>query len=257
MTVRKYNIILLFIFLFALSLGINTSVTAEEVYRNNNTGYVVDINDKADLLTDSEEKSLLEIMTEITEYGHVCFLTEDNPSSYSATDIAKDYLDNNYFDESATVFLIDMYHREIIIDSTKTIGDRITPSYANTIADNVYKYAHEGDYYKTASEVFSSIGILMKGGKIAQPLKIISNVLLAIAIGFIVNFCIILSTYQIKPASFKEIINKTKKRIDITNFGVALINTKKTYSPQSSGSSSGGSRGGGGGGGHSSGGHSF
>ncbi|MCR5837925.1 MAG: TPM domain-containing protein [Lachnospiraceae bacterium] len=232
-------------------------MNAEEVYRNSNTGYVVDINDKADLLTDSQEKSLLEIMMEITDYGHVCFLTEDNSGSYSSTQVAKDYLNTYYYDESATVFFIDMYNREIIIDSTKTIGDRVTSSYANTITDNVYKYAHEGDYFKTASEVYSSIGILMKGGKIAQPLKIISNILLAIAIGFIVNFCIILSTYQIKPASYKEIINKTKKRININNLRVVLIDTMKTYSPQSSGSSSGGSRGGGGGGGHSSGGHSF
>lgn len=221
-------------------------------------GYRVLISDDADLLTDSEEASLLEIMTELSQYGNVGFKTTYFPTSSSTSSYARQYYHSTFGTDSGTVFLIDMKNRNIWIFSDGYMYTVLTTSYADTITDNVYKLASAADYYSCAYKVYSQELQLFKGQRIAQPMKYIGNALIAVALAMLANFFIAKLTTSNGKAQRREIISKLHVNTHITSPQVRHVSTTRRYSPQSSDSSSGG--GGGGGGGGSSGGgggHSF
>ena len=101
---------------------------------------------------------------------------------------------------------------------------------------------------------------LLSGGKIFEPMRHISNFVLAIVSAFFINFIIVLINSSVKRASNNEIIKTCDIEFNCANIVGRKTGTHSVYSPQSSGSSGGSSGGGGGGGGGSSGGgggHSF
>ena len=131
--------------------------------------------------------------------------------------------------------------------------------------DNVYRYASYGRYDTTAMKTFEQINKLLDGGKILEPMRYISNVVIAIVVAFFINFFIVVGVSKIKKAGTNEVINTCDIEFQISNVVGKKTGTRRKYSPvsESSGSSyhSGGGGGfsGGGGGGHSGGGggHSF
>lgn len=139
----------------------------------------------------------------------------------------------------------------------------MTSSYADTITDNVYRYASSGDYYTCAYKVFEQELALLKGSKISQPMKYISNALLAIVAALLINYGIVRMYVRKKVPSIKKIMNVILVNKAFDNCKVVHTYQSKTYSPvesdsdsgssggSSSGGSSGGSSCGGGGGGHS------
>lgn len=231
---------------------------AGTVYTNPETGYEVIIDDAANLLTDSDEQLLADEMKPVTEWGNAAFLSIDN--NHTTTER---YIENYYGDmfgsSSGTVFMIDMDNRNIYVFSDGRIYRTITKAYANTITDNIYTHASDGDYYTCASEAFSQIYTLLDGGRIAQPMKYISNALIALIAAFIINFIIIKCSVRRKKADNKELIGKIFSGCNIGNSWVQMTHQTRVYSPQSSGGGSSGGGGGGGGGGSSGGGggHSF
>ena len=102
---------------------------------------------------------------------------------------------------------------------------------------------------------------LLEGGKISEPMRYASNIVLSLVIGFFVGFFRILSTSKIKSSSSSEVLDGCDIKFDIANIVAVKTGTHKVYSPpsSSSGVSGGGGGGfsGGGGGGGSSGSHSF
>ncbi|MCR5732980.1 MAG: TPM domain-containing protein, partial [Lachnospiraceae bacterium] len=166
---------------------VNVTVTfAYEAYENPNTGYKAYIIDDEDLLVDSEEKQLLqEYMIPITEYGGVSFVTTRSRDGVQTT---KDYCYKLFNNASGTTLCIDMGDRTISIMSSGAIYKRINDNYGNIITDNIYRYASGADYYGCASEGFSEINTLLSGGRIAQPMKYISNFLFALVLGLMLNF---------------------------------------------------------------------
>ena len=150
-------------------------ITAEaSVYKNSETGWQVIVDDRADLLTDEEESRLASEMEPVTAYGNAAFIS--CYASGSTSSYAKGLYRDLFGSDSGTIFMIDMENRNIWIQSNGAIYRTITKSYANTITDNIYKYASNGDYYTCASTAFSEILILLEGGKIAQPMRFISAV---------------------------------------------------------------------------------
>ena len=154
-----------------------------------------------------------------------------------------------------------MYNRNIWIYSDGSIYSTITTAYANVITDNVYTYASDKDYFTCANKAFIQEAALLHGRRISQPMKYISNALLAIAIAILINYFIVRQTSRVRKASDNEIVNGVFANNAFNNVSVNFIRQTRTYSPRSSSSSgsSGGHSGGGGGGGHSGGGggHSF
>ncbi len=229
-------------------------------YVNPETGYEAVIVDDAYLLLESEKSMLLEGMKLITTYGNVMF----NSISYNSTSTEsyiKSLYREKYGSASGTIFVIDMDNRNIWIHSNGAINRTINKSYAETITDNVYTYASDADYYTCALKVYEQEYALLQGRRISQPMKYISNALLAIVIAVVVNYIIVRVYSSKKKASTKSLMDGLFEYRAFNNCNVVFTHQTKTYSPResSSGGSSGGGGGGGssGGGGGSGGGHSF
>ena len=240
-------------------IGLEPDVVYAGVYENNETGYEAIINDEADILTASEEQKLLGEMEALTEYTNIAFVSVEE--NYSSTENLAKRLNEQYFgDDNGILLIVDMDNRYIWIDSMGSVRKTITTDYAQSITDNVYSYASDRDYYKCASKAFEQIYRLLEGQWIAQPMKYISNALLAVAIALFINYFIVRMTSRANKASSRQIMGGIFTKVDIQNARANFTHQTKRYSPQSSGSASGsrsGRSGGSGGGGHSGGGHRF
>lgn len=248
--------------LVCLLIAFSSSVTAYAAScTNNTTGYSAVIEDDADLLTAEEEQLLLEQMKDITEYGNAAFVTIDS-NPYSSTErFAESYSEENFYNSPAITFVIDMDNRYLYIDSYGSkMRKYITSSRADTITDNIYYYAKDEEYYVCAQQAFEQIYAVLQGQRIAQPMKYISNALLAFALSMLILFIIIRISSSKRKATDKERLSGVYNSVKLYNPDAKFTHQTKTYSPQSSSSSGGGGgghSGGGGGGGHSGGGHSF
>ena len=232
---------------------------AEPSYTNTETGYRAVVEDDAFLLTEEEAGKLILVMQEITAYGNAAFKTIDENFT-DAESYARDYYQSRFGTDSGTLFLIDMDNRNIWIHSDGAVYKIITTAYANTITDNVYRYASNEDYFDCANEAFGQILSLLKGQKIAQPMKYISNGLLAAILALLLNFGLVSFFSRLKKPGKKENI---PRRFSYTRPTAVFTHKTRVYDPVSSesGGRSGGSGSGGGGGGGSrsggGGGHSF
>ena len=255
--------------LFALSLILSVILPAAAFYAradelgfeytNPQTGYCVYIDDSQGLLTDSEKAQLIEDMKPVTEYGSAGFVSCDN-SSVSTKKYAEDRYASVFGSESGSLLVIDMGMREFYIKNNGEISKIITNAYSNTISDNIYKYASDRYYYKFAEACFSQELQLLRGGRIAQPMRYISAGLIALILGLMLNFLILRAVTLPGKATSHEIIDAAKVDFILRNPQSRLTNSTRAYSPiRSSGGGGGGSRGGGGfsGGGGSGGGHRF
>lgn len=220
-------------------------------YVNEHTGYCAKIEDAAELLNAEQESCLLETMQGITAYGNVIFHSTD--SNYtSAADYARQYYYNQFRDNSGTIFLIDMNNRMIYIFSDGAVYRVITKGRANTITDNIYQYASNGDYYICAVAAFSQELTLLEGGRISQPMKYASNALLALVLALLINYYIARKSAETQKPSVDEVLTGLTAGQHILDFQVKQTYSNRVYRPGGSGGTgSGGGGSSGGGGGHS------
>ena len=241
--------------LFAVLLLSATGVSADFAsgYVNPDTGYKLLIDDYADLLTDDQEKLLVQDMLPITEFGNVAFVSTDENSFSTSLKYAGDYCYRHFGNQSSTVFLIDMDKRQVTIATDGPMYKIINTGIANTIVDNVYFYASQKLYYRCAQEVFTQITSVLSGQKIAQPMKHAGNVLIALLAAMLINFIIVSRKARLRAAKNAEFLSASKQNyLRFANPRGKLVNTTRKYSPQSRGGGfigGGGSGGGGGGGG--------
>lgn len=197
------------------------------------------IEDDANLLSSSEEEDLYELMEKISEFGSVMLKTIDINSS-STRYYAENYYYNQIGNESGVLFLIDMDNREIYIASSGTMYNTITKSKADSITDNVYRYATRSDYYQCAEEAFKEVFSLLNGKKIAEPMKVICNIILAFMFALLINYGIFKIASKVKKTSGKEILEGAEGYFENEGSTACKTGQHKEYSPQSSGSSSSG-----------------
>ena len=261
MTVHKTGLLksatalLLALFLIFPQTVVVDAITTDH---NSDSGYDLILDDDADFLTDDEEDSLVEIMTEITDYCNVALVTTTSHSFYSTEDFAADYFDSTFgAHANGTIFVIDRRLNKIFIYSDGDAHKTITNSYAYSITDNTYTYAtesHGRDYYTCSYKTMEQILSLMEGRRIAQPMKYICSALLAIILAFLINYFIAMFYSRQKKTSVKTIISSIYANTNITSPRITFSHQAMTYSPPSSSSSGRGGGGGGhsgGGGGHS------
>ena len=242
------------------------------VYTNPETGYEVVIDDRVDLLTEEEETALAETMKPLTAYGNVGFVAADsyeieNGLVYSnAAEYAERWEQKLWGRKtSGSLLMIDMGRRRIQIHSDGAYYDVMTKANANTITDNVYSLASDGRYAEMAQKVYAQEYKLFQGQWIARPMKYLSNLILAVMLGLLLNFvALVLTRHKAHPEIGDAIAIGTAAAVlaEGARANAQLINSVRHYSPVSHGSSGGHSGGGGGGfsgGGHSGGGggHSF
>lgn len=224
-------------------------------YENVESGYSAYIIDEEDLLTDEEEEALLyDHMKPITEYGGVSFVTT---SSSNAEQTTANFCYQLFNNDSGTTLCIDMGERRIAIMSSGAIYKTINKSYGNIITDNIYSYARMEEYYDCAAEGFDEMLIKLEGGRIAEPMRYISNLLLAVVFALIFNFMYVWIKKGKASVDSEALIAAAAGAVIGTAVGKNLVSSHKTR--HSSGSSGGHGGGGGGGGGFSGGGgsHSF
>ena len=249
--------VLLF-FTFVLFSIVNVNALTLDPYHNQTSKYKVVIEDDAELLDEDQLATLMKEMIPLTEYGHIAFKTvADNYTS--ASSFASSYYHEKFGTESGSLFLIDMDNRMIYIFSDGDNYKFITNNKADIITDNVYTYASDESYYECASVAFEQIYTILQGGKIAEPMRHISNVFIAITLGFFTTFIYVLVSSGIRKATNKEILKGCTVSFKVSDAHGVKTGQTRVYSPQDSGGSSGGGGGGGGGGGSSGGGggHSF
>ena len=155
-----------------------------------------------------------------------------------------------------------MYNREIRIQSSGTLYKTINNHVADSITDNIYRYASNGDFGKTATMAFRQMNAKMEGRFVETPMRWISNLFLAAALALLLNFLWLITGKRNETAAAGAILAAMAPDFIIAQRRKDLISQNKLYVPRSSGSSGGSSGGGGGfsgggfsgGGGHSSGG---
>lgn len=255
----KVNKKILFILFFLITIFLSLdSINALE-YINEETNYKVIIEDEADLLSDSEIDLLKEKMMPLTEYGNIAFKSIDY--NYTTADnYARSYYHEQFGVQSGTLFLIDMYNRKIYIFSDGANYRTITNSKANIITDNIYTYASREEYYTCSYKAFDQIHTLLEGGKIAEPMRYISNILIAITLSGLLGFVVVLVNTKINRPTYEQILRNCKIDFNVSDTSAVKTGTHSEYSPVSDSSSSsggGGSFGGGGGSSGGGGGHSF
>ena len=205
------------------------------------------IDDEAGLLTAEEVENLKDVMYPLTEYGYIVFKTTN--TNYGDTrNYAHNYYYQHFGNESGTMLIIDMSSRYIYICSAGNNYKVITKNKADIITDNIYRYASDGDYYGAAQEAFIEIKTVLDGGKIAEPMRYASNVVLSLVLGFLLTFFFVASSMKIGKASEKRRLEDCEKYVAVANVVASKTGTHKEYSPvESSGGGSGFSGGGGGG----------
>ena len=154
------------------------------------------------------------------------------------------------------IFFIDMENREIRIQSGGAFYRTISSDVANSITDNVYVFASNGDYYRTAAVAFSQVKAKMEGRFVATPMRWISNFFLAIFLGLLFNFTMLLMTWKQNRAGSKAVLGALRPNMILGNREVIMTNQTKVRLSSSS-SRRGGQSGGGFSGGGSSGGGGF
>ena len=174
-------------------------------YENQETKYKLRIIDDAELFSDDEEVKLKDQMISLTSYGNIILVTLKE-NSMSTAGYAEYYYHKEYGTSSGSIFVIDMDNRNVYIFSDGANYRTITKRKATSITDNVYTYATAEQYYKCASKVFEQMLTLLEGGKIAEPMRHISNFVLAITTAFFINFFIVLACSKVKKASNKEVL---------------------------------------------------
>lgn len=230
------------------------SADMAERYYNQDTGYRVVVEDDAELFSEEEEQALADTMAEITSYGNAALKTVA-VNSTDAESLARSYYSEQFGTDSGTLFLIDMDNRKLWIHSDGAVYKIITTAYANTITDNVYRKASANDYFGCANEAFGQITSLLKGYRIAQPMKYISNALLAVIGALLLNYVFVSYYAGLRTPDEKQILKRIKKHFYYTKPKAVFTHKIRVYDPVSS-DSDGGSGGGGSSGGSSSGGSS-
>ncbi len=214
-------------------------------YGVSGSGYTIYIRDGEDLLRQEEEDSLLTVMKPVTQFGHAAFITgriEDRDAKGKSEKIYHDLFAPG---ESGILFMIDMGHRELIIFSDGDVYRTINKQYANTITDNVYKEARRGDYYACASKAFSQINTKLRGGKIAEPMKHITNAMLALILSALILYFISRWNTSKKAAKSEEILALIGAVSSFAHGKASYNHKSRTYNPRKSGSGGGGGGGGG------------
>lgn len=243
------------IFMIGKSYALDQSAfLSSSVYQNSDTGYTAYIDDEEDLLSSSEEEELLKKLVPLTQYGNVAFLS--GRGEYSAAATIRDFYNEVFYGKSGLIFFIDMENREIRIQSGGAFYRTISSDVANSITDNVYVFASNGDYYRTAAVAFSQVKAKMEGRFVATPMRWISNFFLAIFLGLLFNFTMLLMTWKQNRTGSKAVLGALRPNMILGNREVIMTNQTKVRLSSSSSRRGGQSGGGFSGGGRSGGGFS-
>lgn len=217
------------------------------------------IDDGADLLTQEQEAGLQRKYAGITQYMDAVFVTTADAQGMSTDRLAESYAIRAFGNDPAVIFCIDMDNRQLYIYANGGAQRSISRADARAITDNIYRLASKEDYYGCADSAFSQILARCEGQAIARPVKHITNAMIAVLFGILLNYLLVVYSRKRRKArhtvgNVSVSATRVMAEMPAVSVGVpVVVSSVKHYKSRSSGG------GGGGGGGHSGGGggHSF
>lgn len=175
------------------------------------------IRDDADLFTDEEEQKLQADMAPVAAYCPAALVTSRDAEGLSHDLYAK----KNYFDlygeGKGVLFLIDLEHRALRLQSNK-VNVKLTEAYSQTITDNVYRYASAGNYVRCVKEAFAQTLAVLEDRPVHQPMKHLSNALIALCLGLMAAFWAAMRQDDVnRPGEVYQLRSRSRRAISITN----------------------------------------
>ncbi len=228
---------------------------------------LVTVMDDAGMLTAAETDKLKQDMLPVTAFYPVAFVTTNDTDHTSAESYSRRIYNQIFDSNGGVLFLIDFDTtdsdgRQLYIRVTNR-SSKLSVAKCNTITDNVYTYARDGKYYECARRAFSQITDVLDDRAVPQPMKHMSNLLIAVCLALFVVFTTANSRTRIKKPGEVYLLDKNiSKSVRLEDGSRQLIKRYKqrnaSYSSGGGGGGfSGGGGGGGGGGGSHGGGHGF
>ena len=228
---------------------------------------LVTVMDDAGMLTAAESDKLKQDMLPVTAFYPVAFVTTNDTDHTSAESYSRRIYNQIFDSNGGVLFLIDFDTtdsdgRQLYIRVTNR-SSKLSVAKCNTITDNVYTYARDGKYYECARRAFSQITDVLDDRAVPQPMKHMSNLLIAVCLALFVVFTTANSRTRIKKPGEVYLLDKNiSKSVRLEDGSRQLIKRYKqrnaSYSSGGGGGGfSGGGGGGGGGGGSHGGGHGF
>ena len=145
------------------------------------------VSDSAELLSATELATLQDDYARLTDYLDVAFVTcATNPASTES--FAQTFVEQTFGQDAAVAFVIDMDNRMLYVYANHAGLQTISEADARAITDNIYTLASNGDYYACTQAAFEQILAKCEGGRIARPVKHITNALIALVLGTLANF---------------------------------------------------------------------
>ena len=227
---------------------------------------LVTVMDDAGMLTAAETDKLKQDMLPVTAFYPVAFVTTNDTDHTSAESYSRRIYNQIFDSNGGVLFLIDFDTtdsdgRQLYIRVTNR-SSKLSVAKCNTITDNVYTYARDGKYYECARRAFSQITDVLDDRAVPQPMKHMSNLLIAVCLALFVVFTTANSRTRIKKPGEVYLLDKNiSKSVRLEDGSRQLIKRYKQRNASYSGSGGGGGGfsggGGGGGGGSHGGGHGF
>ena len=138
-----------------LALVVGASLVKETIAAEYKTETVFDM---ADLLTDVEEEQLRKFAKKYEKYDvSIVFMTTDDTGGKTTENFSNDFYDTHLFREDGVMFSIDMYNREIYIDTVGKYIAAISESNVSQALDSSYMHASEGEYALCLEKMSRSI----------------------------------------------------------------------------------------------------
>ncbi|MBP5256191.1 MAG: TPM domain-containing protein, partial [Clostridia bacterium] len=188
--------------------------------------------DGAELFSEAEDEKLRDDMIPVTSFYPVAVVTTSDTGGVSTPSYAARTYRSVFGGSDGIVFLIDMDNRYLYL-YTSDSNTRLSAEKCDSITDNVYRYASAGDYVLCAEKALEQTRQVMAGISIPQPMKHMSNALVALSAALLGVFVYAVSKTGIKPPQeVYQLDPNRKKSIRISNVTSKLIRTY-TYSNSS------------------------
>lgn len=181
---RILCVIIALLTVISLSVTVAGALTSPD-YRNSETGFSAYILDEKDLLSETGEENLLQKMIPLTKYGDVIFWSTDESYGDEIKQAKEKRIAISGY-QSSCILAINTSKRKVTFQSDGAINNIVNASYARSITDNASHYASSGDYYSCAEEVYSEVLSLIRGDRIAEPMKIISLIVIGMMLAFVI-----------------------------------------------------------------------
>ena len=242
MTKRIVTLVFAFVLFLAMTLSAFAATGSPRLY------------DGADLLTDSEERALLEKINRVSEeYGvEIVIATVNSTGNYSADEYVEYYYDENGYGfgsrHDGVLLLISMQERDYRILSNGFGATAITLYEIDSIGDYIVSYLSSGDYYAAFDEFIDECEYQINGEINGFPFDFSTNLILALIVGFVVAF-IATGVMRAKLKSVRmrseatEYVKKGSMQVTVANdfFLYRTISCRKKESSSSNSSRSSGS----------------